>query len=119
MGSHIEGTIHIPLLSVCMCIVLIARPIISFNQTKDLVSRKPSYKRSEKIYPLNPENSNLVSSGLGIRLEVGYIYLVLEHVGDPHSSPGELVFFLRVIDHRRRPNISQELSQPFSMSYHF
>ena len=102
-----------------MCIVLFSRPIISFNQTTDIVSRYPSYKRSAKVNLLSPEKPNLVSRGLGGRIGVRYLHLVLYHFGKPHSSSGEVVFFLRVLDHFQRPNITQELSQSCSMSYNW
>ena len=101
-----------------MGLVIVAIPIVYFHQTKDLVSGYPSHKVSEKVYLLNPDNSNLVRRGLGGRLGVGYLHLVLAHVGDAHSSPGKVVFLLRVMDHCKRPNLAQELAQPFGMSYH-
>ena len=69
---------------ICMCIVIVTRHII---QTTELVSQYPSYKLSAKVNLLNPENSNLFSRGLGGRLGVRYIHIVLDQVGDPHSSP--------------------------------
>ena len=82
-----------------MGVVLFAIPIVSFHQTIYLVSGYPSHKGSSKVYLLNPDISNLVRLGLGGRLGVGDFHLVLAHVGDAHSSPSEVVLFLRIIDH--------------------
>ena len=114
-----ESTLHMTLISIYMVCVLVARPIISFHQTIDLVSGYPSYKGSEKVYLFNTENSNLVRRGIGGRLGVRDFHIVLSHGGDAHSSPDELVFTLRLIYHFRRPNLSQELAQTCGMSYHY
>ena len=101
-----------------MGLVLVSRPIVSFHQTADLVSWYPSYKGIVKVYLFNPENSNLVRRGLGDRLGVRDLYLVLAYVGDAHSPPNEVVFILCLIYHCRRPNLAQELAQSCGMSYH-
>ena len=107
-----------PLLSIFMGPVLVARPIVYFHKTTDLVFGYPSHKGSAKFYLFNPENSNLVRRGIGGRLVAGDFHIVLAHGGDAHSSPNELVFILCLIYHFRRPNLAQELSQSCDMSYH-
>ena len=101
-----------------MGIVPVARPIVSFHKNTDLISGYPSHKGSAKVYLLNPENSNLVRQGLGGRIGVVDFHLVLYHIGDAHSYPGEVVLFLRVVYHCQRPNLAQELAQPCGISYH-
>ena len=101
-----------------MGLVFVAGSIVAFHQTTDLVSGYPSHKGSATIYLLNPNNSNLVRRGIGGRLGVVDFHLVLYHVGDAHSSPGEVVLFLRVIYHCQSPNLAQELAQPCGISYH-
>ena len=107
-----------PLLSIYTSLVIIARPIVTFRQTTDLVSGHPSHKSSAKIYLFNPNNSNLVRQGLGGRLGVRGFHLVLAHGGDAHSFPDKVFFILRIIYHFQRQNISQELAQSCGMSYH-
>ena len=101
-----------------MGLVLVAIPIVSFHQTTDLFSGYPSHKVSAKVYLFNPDNSNIVRRGLGGRLGVRYLHLLLAHGYDAHSSPDEVVFILRLIYHCRRPNLAQELAQSCGMSYH-
>ena len=72
------------LLSIYMVLVLIARPIIFFNQTTDLVFGYPYHKGSGKVYLFNTDNSDLVRLGLEGRLKVRYFQLVL---GYSDTSP--------------------------------
>ena len=99
-----------------MGILLVARYIVSFHQTTDLVSGYPSHKSSSKVYLFNPDNYNLVRPGLGGRLGVRDFHLVLDHGGDAHSSTDEVVFTLRLIYHCQRPNLAQELAQSCGMT---
>ena len=100
-----------PLLSICMGLVLVARPIFSFHQTTDLVSGYHYHKGSAKLYLFNPDNYNLFRQGIGSRLGVRDLHLFLALGGDSHSSPNEVVFILRLIYHCRRPNLAQEPAQ--------
>ena len=102
-----------------MGLVLVAIPIVYFHQTTDFVSGYLSQKGSAKFYLLNPENYNIVRRGLGGRLGVGDFYFVMAHVGDAHSPPSEVVFFLRFIDQCQRTNLAQELYQPCGSVYNF
>ena len=116
--DEIERTLHMPILSICMGLVIVARPIVTFHQTTDLVSWYPSHKVSAKIYLLNPNNSNLVWRVIVGRLGVRDLHPVLAHGVEENFSPDEEVFILRIIYHYRRLNLAQELDQSCGMSYH-
>ena len=84
--SQVEGTIHISLLSIWMCLVFLTGPIIAFHQIVDTLTQYSSLKRGAKFNILDPKKLTLLEEFLEVGLESHISILCWNKVVSPITT---------------------------------